>query len=239
MSDSFKDDFKTKKLKLDENKFLKKLMKIQKKLSKKVVTKDLFPKPIKTVAAFDISYKNKEAFVAGVVCDYEDLKVIETVKIKDEINFPYFPNFLFFREGPSIIRSYFKLRINPDVILIDGHGIAHPLKLGVASHIGVSINKPTIGIAKNKLIGEIENFENGIAKLYFKGKQVGWAVKRMKYSPIFISPGHMVSIETSLEIAKKCLKNSKIPEPLRIAHEIANYFKKVFKKKNLIYYNKK
>jgi len=206
-------------------KYEEKLRQIQEKMAKKVILEDKFPIPIKTVAGFDIAFSNDSAITTGVVLDYKFLKVKEIKTIKTKVSFPYVPTFLTFREGPLIIKVYKKLKIKPDVILIDGQGICHPLFCGIASHVGVILEKPTIGVAKSRLVGEYqEPIKVGTCSpIKYQNKKVGYVYKsKWNCKPIFISPGHRVSVDTSLRITKKCVRDNKLPEPIFLAHSISN-----------------
>ena len=144
----------------------------------------------------------------------------ETVAIR-EVSFPYVPGFLSFREGPAIIDAINKLTVKPDVILVDGQGIAHPKGMGIASHIGVLIDIPTIGCAKSRLVGEYKEpgFRKGAwSPLQYDGKVVGAVLRtRDHVRPLFVSPGHRVDLKTSIEIVLGCIGKYRIPEPLRRA----------------------
>ncbi len=203
---------------------LDKLRKEQLEISKKVVLVDKPPKKIKTAGGFDVSYSKEKAHSAGVVLDFENLEIVEKRIVKTYARFPYIPTFLSFREGPLIMKAYEGLKTKPDVLMINGQGIAHPLRAGLATHVGVLLNKPTIGVAQKRLVGEykIPKKPGEYSKLIFEGKQVGWVFKTKKgCNPIFVSSGHMVSLEKSLNIARECMRNSKLPEPLRFAHELS------------------
>lgn len=205
-----------------------KLRKKQQNIAKKIVLKDNFSKPIDKIAGFDLAFLDDKAFVAGVVLDYESLSLVEVKIIEVKLSFPYISTFLTFREGPPIIKVYRKLKIEPDVIMINGQGIAHPLSCGIASHVGVLLDIPSIGIAQRRLCGEYKEPKKvgTHSKLTYKGKKVGYVYKSQKNcNPIFISPGHKISIEYSLEIVKNCIKNHKLPEPIFIAHGLANKIK--------------
>jgi len=136
------------------------------------------------------------------------------------------PTFLGFREGPAIVKLIKLRRRTPDVFLINAQGIAHPLFCGCASHVGVLAQKPVIGVAASNLCGEYdcEPVEVGDAvPMRYNGRVVGWVLKsKAGCNPIFVSPGHLVSLESSLKIVKDCLKNHKLPEPLQQAHRLAN-----------------
>lgn len=204
---------------------LDRLIKEQEKLSKEVSLKNGFRK-ITRVAGFDIAYSGNKIFCAGVVLDYDSLELIEKKIVRTSANFPYVPTFLSYREFPAMLKAYLRLNNKPDIIFIDGQGICHPRGLGLASHIGVSLNKPSIGAAKSMLCGDFKTLRHGKPeKMFFANKQVGWAFMD-KFKPIFISPGHRVSIRDSLDISLKCIKKHRTPEPLRLAHLYAEEAKR-------------
>lgn len=200
------------------------LRKIQRQIAKKVILKDMFSKPITTIAGFDLAFSNERAFAAGVLLNYKTLDIRETKIIKTDLSFPYIPTFLTFREGPPIIQVYKKLQTKPDIIMINGQGISHPLFCGIASHVGVLLDIPSIGIAQSKLCGEYkEPKEVGdCSPIFYERRKVGYVYKsKRNCKPIFISPGHKVSFETSLKIVKSCMKDRKLPEPISLAHSFA------------------
>lgn len=198
---------------------LKNLRAEQIKLSKKVSLQDGFKK-INTVAGIDIAYpKNEfeEACGACVVLDYKTKKIIEKKTIFWETNFPYISTYLFHREFPIIWELFNILKSEPTVFMFDGNGILHPYGIGLATQVGIKLNIPSIGIAKRLLYGDITGNDvqiNGVKKgiTYFSSDKI----KR----PIFVSPGHKISFNTTYKIVKK-LSRFKIPEPLRQAHILA------------------
>lgn len=203
-----------------ELKILDELISIQKELRKKLILQDGFKK-IKLVAGADLSYSrnSNEAFCAVSVFDFEAMREVSGIAKKFLIDFPYIPTFLGFREAEPIAKAVESLDIEdkPDVLLVDGHGIAHPRRFGAASHTGVLLNMPTIGVAKNLLAGEVKE-----GKIIYKNKTVGFALKNKKFREIYVSPGHKVSLSSSLKIVKKCMLLHRMPEPLYRAHEIAS-----------------
>ena len=199
-----------------------KLREEQRRISEKVIIKDLLPRKIKTIGGFDIGYSKGKAKVSGVVLDYEDLELIERKIMETKISFPYVPTFLTFREGPPLIRVYGRLETKPDVLMFNGQGISHPLRAGLASHVGVLLGKPSIGVAQNKLVGEYKepSKERVFERLMFEGKHVGWVLRSKEgCRPIFVSPGHKVSLQRSLGVCLHCLKGKKLPEPIAMADE--------------------
>ena len=207
---------------------LEKLRKEQLELAKKVTVTDQFKKPINTMAGFDQAFFDDKIVSAAVILDFKNMKIIEKNHAVVKAKMPYVPGFLSYREGPGIIKAYKKLKNKPNILMIDANGILHPKRIGMASHIGVLLGKPAIGIAKNLLCGKIKN-----NKIYFDGELRGFVFQsKKKCRPIFISPGHKVSLKTSLEIIKKSVRNHKLPEPLRIAHLYANEVKNSLLKRN-------
>jgi len=191
---------------------LDELISIQKKLRKKIILEDKFKK-IKLIAGADLSYPSgSQAICAVTVFDFE-MEEVENAAQKFSIDFPYIPTFLGFREAEPIVKTLRSLEIKPDIILVDGHGIAHPRGFGSASHVGVLLDMPAIGVAKRLLAGKIKS-----NKIIYKNKAVGFALKNKNFREIYISPGHKVSLRSSLRIVKKCMRFHRLPEPLHQAH---------------------
>ena len=202
------------------------LIKIQKQIAKRVVLKDDFSKPIKTIAGFDLAFFDDKAIATGVVIDYKHLHIKEMKTIEVELSFPYISTFLTFREGPPIIHIIKSLKAKPEIFFINAHGIAHPRFCGCASYVGIMADVATIGIASRNLCG-VHNIEpknaGDYAPQYYAGRDVGWILKsKEKCRPIFLSPGHRICLRSALDLSLKCLRNRKFPEPAQIAHTIAN-----------------
>ena len=196
------------------------LVSIQKELKKRLVLEDGFSK-IEIIGGSDVHYTGKNAYCTIALFNYRDMKPVGVKTTRSKVTFPYVPGFLSFREAPPIIETYKSLDENPDVLLIDGHGIAHPRGIGLASHVGALLDLPTIGVAKKILVGGFSYPEKvgDASKIVFDGRHVGFALKTRDGSrPVFISPGHKVSLNSSLELVKRCLKGHRLPEPLRRAH---------------------
>jgi deoxyribonuclease V len=189
-------------------------------LSKKIVLEDKLPPKIRTVAGIDVSYDDNTGIGAITVFDYDSLQLLETQVAICQVKIPYIPTLLSFREIPPAMAAIKKLKNQPDVFLVDAQGIAHPYRCGFASHIGLILGKPFVGAAKSRLIGTPTE-RNGETLLVDKGEVIG-AVVTTKHGakPIYVSIGHMVSLETSIEIVKHCAK-TRIPEPLLQAHKLA------------------
>jgi deoxyribonuclease V len=198
---------------------LKKLRQEQIQLSKKVKLKDGFTE-IETVAGIDVAYtKNEFKDVCGVciVMDYKTKQIIEEKIVFAKTYFPYISTYLSYRELPVVEKLIKNLESKPTVLMLDGNGVLHPYGIGLASHTGIILDVPTVGVAKNLLYGRLEN---NIVKI--DNKKRGYALfssKRVR-KPVYVSPGHEISFETSLDVVKH-LNLYKIPEPLRQAHILA------------------
>jgi deoxyribonuclease V len=203
------------------------LLRVQRMVAEKAIIKDDFDE-IRVIAAADQAFFEEKIISGIILLNYDTLEIIErSFSIQTE-NFPYIPTFLSFREGPAIVNTFRKLKTRPDIMLIDGVGINHPRNAGIATHIGVVLDMPTIGITKKILCGKgIEPSRVGEASpLVYKDKTVGWLLRSTKRSrPIVVAPGHRVSLESSLSIVKPCLRGHKLPEPSRLAHEYVNALK--------------
>ncbi len=196
--------------------------KAQRRLSQKIVAEDRLPRKINRVAGVDVAYTDTVAIGAVTVLDFESLKLLEHQTVTLEVKFPYIPTLLSFREIPPAVACIKKLRLQPDVVLADGQGFAHPYRFGFASHLGVAIGKPTVGVAKSRLVGE-PKMVAGRVFLVQKGQIIGEVVTtREGVKPVYVSVGHLISLETAVEIVKRCVRNSKIPEPILQAHKIAS-----------------
>lgn len=205
---------------------------IQKELRDQVIIKNDF-KTIKTVAGADLSIiKDQNKLVCGIIVfSYPELEEIERQwEVVDE-NFPYIPGLLAFREGPAIMKTYNKLREKPDLLILDGQGIAHPRGFGIACYIGVLLNIATMGIGKKKLYGSYNEPEDtlGSYELLFSksGEQIGNVLKtKTNTKPVFVSPGHKIDFSTSLDIALNCIRGYRVPEPTRLADKYVAELKK-------------
>lgn len=204
----------------------KKAREHQKTLSQKVSLFEFLLKDINLIAGTDVSYsrigKETTAVAGIVVMEYGTWNVMEQVYAVKDITFPYIPGLLSFRELPVLMDAYEKVQNRPDIWLVDGAGIAHPRRLGLASHFGVTINEPTIGVAKSRLTGTHEDVplaKGSKVPLYDGPEVIGTVLRsRTNVRPLYISPGHMVSIEQALEIVLSCCIKYRLPEPTRAAH---------------------
>jgi deoxyribonuclease V len=197
---------------------------MQLQLSKRVIDEDRLPKKIRYVAGVDVAYAKGVSIGAAVVLDSDSLSLIESQITYCKTRFPYIPTLLSFREIPPAFSAIKKLKTHPDVFLVDGQGIAHPYRLGFAAHLGLVINDRTIGVAKSLLCGNVEPFSNRRwAPIRDEEDIIGAAVvSKLGRKPIYVSVGHQVSLEKSIQIVMKVTQAYRIPEPIRRAHIIAN-----------------
>lgn len=208
---------------------------IQNNLRRQVILKcpkNFYITNLKLIAGCDVSMNLFSTFgFGGFVVLNNNLEKIDECIVKDEITFPYIPGLLSFREIPMLLKAWKKLKTKPEVLLVDGVGIAHPRKMGIATHLGLILNIPTIGCAKNNLYGTYnmpENFQGAYEYILDpKSKEKIGAVVRTKNNvkPMFISPGHLMDVESAIEIVMKCIRKHRLPEPTRIAHNTVNEYR--------------
>ena len=184
---------------------------------------------IETVAGIDNTYLTFDgqalACAVVVMLTFPQLDEVEMRVAWRPVTFPYVPGLLSFREGPAVLAACAELENNPDLLLFDGQGYAHPRRLGLASHLGILLDRPSIGCAKSRLVGSYEEPEREFGAwtpLLVGGDVVGAAVRtRPRHKPLFVSPGHRVTVDTAVEITLACCRNGNfLPEPTRLAHEI-------------------
>ncbi len=201
-------------------------IRIQKNLRKRILLKKTFSK-VRTIGGGDVSYQKEGALLFGamVVLSFPKLEILETATAVGRIPFPYIPGLLSFREGPILIKTFQKLKTRPDLMIFDGQGIAHPRGMGLAAHLGLWFDLPSIGCAKTPLIGDLVNPKppKGSFELIQKdGKEVGAVLRtKDKVKPVFVSPGHGIDLATSIRIILGSCQGFRIPEPLRRAHHLS------------------
>ncbi len=180
-----------------------------------------FDKNPEFVAGVDAAFSKKSVFAAACLYRYADMTLIEQSVATEKRVFPYVPGYLLFLEGRALMAALNKLKKQPDITLIDGHGIAHPRGIGSASHLGVLLDIPTIGCAKTRLVGEFAEpggSKGNWSELHFEGKIVGAVLRtRDGVRPLFISPGHKVELVNAVRIVLGCIDRYRMPEPLRCA----------------------
>ncbi|MFH1211149.1 MAG: endonuclease V [archaeon] len=199
------------------------LRQLQEKVAGKVLVKDDFDfSKVNLVAGFDVATTGKNLVCYGVIIN-KKFEVVESKSTVSKEKFPYIPTMLMFREGPPIFDTFTQFENRPELIMVDGNGILHPSKSGLASYVGVSLNIPTIGVAKKLLCGEVHQ-----GKVYVDDEVRGVVLYTKEGSnPIFVSPGHRVSVDTAGEVVKFFLQQKfKLPEPLRLAHKFATKAKR-------------
>ncbi|WP_449467338.1 deoxyribonuclease V [Stenotrophomonas humi] len=163
---------------------------------------------------------------AAVVLDGASLQPLESTLARLPTALPYIPGLLSFRELPAALQALAQLSHTPQLVLVDGHGIAHPRGLGIAAHLGVLTGLPSIGVGKTRLVGEFDDpgpLQGDHSPLMFKGRHVGWVLRsKPRCKPLFVSPGHRVSVEACLPLVLECLRGYRLPEPTRLADRLAS-----------------
>ncbi|MGH9327899.1 MAG: deoxyribonuclease V [Terriglobia bacterium] len=197
-------------------------IRLQEKLRERVVEEDSFG-AIRTVAGADVAFdpQTQVAFAGVIVYRFPALEEIERCSSRRRLRFPYVPGLLSFRESPVLLAAFARLRTEPDLILIDGHGRAHPRLFGIACHIGLLLGEPVIGCAKSLLVGEHEELgpeAGSTAPLFFKARRVGMVLRtRERVKPIYVTVGHRVSLDSAVKLVKQCVDGFRIPKPTREA----------------------
>jgi deoxyribonuclease V len=202
---------------------LDELVKLQERIAKRVIKKDRFEK-LETIAGCDTSFaRGGLAYAACAVLDYKSLEVLERKAVGVRVRFPYIPTFLAFRELEGMIKAI--KGTDADVYMVGAQGLAHPRRAGLACHLGVMLNKPTLGVAKNRLCGSAEEpkRERGAYSLLRDNGEIIGAVLRTRPSsrPVYVSIGHRLSLKTAIRIALETTRGFRLPEPLRAAHNLA------------------
>jgi deoxyribonuclease V len=208
---------------------VEKAHKTQIKLSEKIIPKDQIPDRIRYVAGVDVAYAKDVSIAAIAVLNFNSLRLEESQTAICKTLFPYIPTLLSFRKIPPAVQAIQKLHVQPDVFLVDAHGYAHPYRCGFASHLGLIIKKPTVGVAKSMLIGTLEESEENkdTVVIRHKGEIIGAEITtKPRQKPVYVSVGNMISLKTAIKIVKECILNSRIPEPIALAHKIATTAKR-------------
>jgi deoxyribonuclease V len=199
---------------------------IQDRLAVQIKVQPLQPDEIHLVAGVDASYNQGICSAAAVSFEFPSLECTEKSVAKLPVEFPYVPGLLSFREAPAILAALEQLSRSPDVLIVDGHGLAHPRRFGLACHLGIWLNLTTIGCAKSILVGEsapLGDEVGSIAQLTSRGEVLGVALRtRKNVKPVYISIGHRVDLESAVQISLACSSGYRLPEPVRQAHILAN-----------------
>jgi len=203
---------------------------VQRRLSRQIREKAL-PRPIDTIAGADASYHPQGSKVHGAVLvfTFPDLVLADRAMASDTPPFPYVAGLLSFREAPVLEKAFSKLGTTPDVIIFDGQGIAHPRAMGLASHMGLIPGCPTIGCAKTRLVGSYPppgQAKGSTAPLNYQGRIVGAVVRtRPGVKPVFVSPGHAITLAEAIDLVLDCSRGYRLPEPVRQAHLAVNRYR--------------
>jgi deoxyribonuclease V len=200
---------------------------VQRRIAEKVRETPL-SRPVRTIAGADVSYarRGREVYGAVLVFTFPDLILTDKALASGTVKFPYISGLLSFREAPVLINAFRKVRTPPDVVIFDGQGIAHPRGVGIASHMGLMLDCPSIGCAKSRLVGihgPLAEDKGSTAALTHHGRVVGAVVRtRVRVKPVFVSPGHGITLPEAIRLVLDCCKGYKLPEPTRQAHLAAN-----------------
>lgn len=207
-------------------------IRIQEELRAKIIGRGRVPSPT-LVAGADAAFDSQagRVFAAVVILTFPALEAIEAVVHQEHLSFPYIPGLLSFREAPALLHTFEKVRHNPDAIFIDGHGLSHPRAAGIACHIGVCLDKPTIGCAKSVLVGthRAPGLSRGATTSLYDatGRVIGSVVRtRDRVRPIFVSVGHRIGLAQAVQLTLACGKGYRIPEPTRQADRLAEESKR-------------
>lgn len=204
-------------------------VKCQKRLLQKISFSPTFNK-IELIAGVDASYQNGYIIGGIVILKYPELSVLDRKYIINKVNFPYRSGLLTFREGPALVNLFKKVEWNPDIIFFDGQGYAHPRRMGIATHLGLFLDRATIGCAKSRLIGNYKkpgNKKGCYSPLLHKEIVIGAVLRtRDNVKPIFVSSGNHINLKKAIEITLSCTTKFRIPEPIREAHLFVNKIRK-------------
>lgn len=198
---------------------------LQKQLAARVQTTNGFdPAAIRSVAGIDASYR-EIGRAAVVVLSFPGLEIVDQAVAEAAVSFPYVPGLLSFRESPVALAALEKLRVEPDLLILDGQGRAHPRRFGIACHLGLLLDKPALGCAKSLLVGSYETLgaEAGAqSPLIHRGETVGIALRsKVRTNPLFVSVGHKIDLPTAVHFVQSCLRGYRVPETTRAAHNLA------------------
>ncbi|GBC94946.1 Endonuclease V [bacterium HR16] len=204
---------------------------LQIRLRERVREEPLDTDCLRLVAGTDVSFERfgSEAWAGIVVLRMEDMQVVDEVAVRTVVRFPYVPGLLSFRESPPLLEAWEQLRTKPDVVLCDAHGRAHPRRFGMACHFGLLVDTPTIGCAKSLLCGEVETMSpmGDWLPIHDGNELIGAALCTQPHArPVYVSIGHRVDLPSAIEVVRRCVRKHRIPEPLRLAHELVTRARK-------------
>ncbi len=199
---------------------------IQEALKKRIILKKT-ASGVRTIGGGDVAYSRDGNLAIGtiVILSFPDMELLDAVTAYGKVPFPYIPGLLGFREGPILIGAFQKLKSKPDVMVFDGQGIAHPRGMGLASHMALWLDVPSIGCAKTPLLDEFTPpgpLKGNFQWIRREGRKVGAVLRtREKVKPLFVSPGHRIDLPTSVQLILESCRRFRLPEPLRKAHQLA------------------
>lgn len=201
---------------------------LQRELAGRVALRDDYPRPLRTIAGLDVGFEDGGAVTraAALLLDADTLAVLDQQVVRVPTRMPYIPGLLSFRELPALVPALEALAQTPDLVFVDGHGIAHPRRLGIAAHAGVITGLPTIGVAKSILVGEgkpLHDMRGAHTPLRDKGEQIGWMLRsKERCLPLIVSPGNRVSMAAAPELVMRFVTRYRLPEPTRLADRLAS-----------------
>ncbi len=201
---------------------------IQERLRGEIITTDQFQEPVQYVAGVDMGFEAEGTIsrAAVAVLSFPALQLQESAIARRPTSFPYIPGLLSFREIPAVLNALEKISLTPDLILCDGQGIAHPRRFGIACHLGLIVDIPTIGVAKSLLIGkhqEVAEERGSWQPLVNRGETIGAVLRtRTGTKPLYVSSGHRVSLNTAIDYVLRCTPKYRLPETTRIADKLAS-----------------
>ncbi|MCR6662370.1 MAG: deoxyribonuclease V [Luteimonas sp.] len=202
---------------------------VQTGLAQQVVLRDDFAKPLRHVGGFDVGFEEDGTITraAAILLDAGNLDVVANEVVRIPTTMPYVPGLLSFRELPALLAALERLPHPPDIAFVDGHGIAHPRRLGIAAHFGVATGLPSIGVAKKVLVGTsataLHDMRGAFTSLRDGGERIGWLLRsKVRCNPLIVSPGHRVSMASAPELVMRFTKNYRLPEPTRLADRLAS-----------------
>ena len=202
---------------------------VQVGLAAKLRLKDDFAKPLRTIAGFDVGFEDDGAITraAAVLLDANNLQVLESQVVRLPTRMPYIPGLLSFRELPALLDVLALLSTQPDLVFVDGQGIAHPRRLGIAAHFGIATDLPTIGVAKKILVGTssttLHDMRGAFTTLRDEGEQIGWLLRsKPGCLPLVVSPGHRVAMPSAPQLVMRFVTSYRLPEPTRLADRLAS-----------------
>lgn len=202
---------------------------LQLELAQRLILKDRFAKPLRTIAGFDVGFEDGGATTraAAVLLDAATLQPIAMQVARVPTTMAYVPGLLSFRELPALLAALALLPHEPDLVLVDGHGIAHPRRLGIAAHFGVVTGLPSIGVAKKILVGDgiIPHQTRGAYTALRDGReQIGWLLRsKVNCNPLIVSPGHRVAMASAADLVMRYVTTYRLPEPTRLADRLASH----------------